>query len=104
MTPKPLLGSVTSKTILCLPLILPSHASSAGSGDAVSAESVDGTPPLNPTAAAAAAIRPRKPRRAVVEVMILDMGAPSAMNGCHHQSTARREVRKGSLTLSLIHI
>src|ERR1044071_1921601 len=102
IAPNPLFGSGTSKTILCLPLIFPSHASSAGSGDAVgvSAARADGTELLSPIAAAPAAMRLRKPRRAVFVSIRFDMGEPSgllAMNGCHRRkylsSTAAEGLR-----------
>src|SRR5215212_3423400 len=89
ITPNPPFGSVTSNTILCFPLIFPSHASSDGSGDAaaVSAARLDGTE-LKPIAAAPAAKRPRKPRRAVLVSMIFDMGEPLA-SGHHWLSVSK---------------
>src|SRR3989475_13079038 len=68
--PNPPFGSGMSYTILCLPVILLSHASNSGFADALpavavgSAVAVNGaTSPPRPKAAALAAMRPRKPRR-----------------------------------------
>src|SRR5437762_14281161 len=68
--PNPPFGSGMSYTILCLPVLLLSHASNSGFADALPAVAVgsavagDGaTSPPRANGAALPAMRPRKPRR-----------------------------------------
>src|SRR5207249_5932779 len=80
---KPSCGSGTSYTILCLPVILFSHASNSGFADVLPGAGVGcagapngATSPPRPKAAALAAMRPRKPRRCVVKWPTSNMRPP----------------------------
>src|SRR5438874_3874545 len=83
-----------SKTILCFPVILLSHASNSGLTDTSragrAAASSGATRPPRPSAAAPAAIRPRNPRRCVVRLTISGIQTLLACGGTGVSSGLRR--------------